>query len=217
MFRSLTFTAVGIIALTSCATSTRTAPATVETVAVTTTTAPITTTAPAPPVVTLPATTIPLPTTTTLKSLEDAIAASVVKNVTVDRWACFDAPATCDPTSFTPTVGDLRATVVKLLKESVDAKWRTRRSTDDISYLVVRSVKVAEDRQSAEVVACEWNTEVVFEPNAKVVGGEIPVNIDKRSNEARYNAVRDKDRWLVASEETITAYPPEENRCPPKP
>ena len=71
MFRSLTFTAVGIIALTSCATTTRAAPATttVETVAVTTTAAPITTTAPPPPLVTLPATTIPLPTTTTLKNL----------------------------------------------------------------------------------------------------------------------------------------------------
>jgi hypothetical protein len=163
------------------------------------------------------AVTVPQSTTSTAtaKSLEVVVAEAAVQNWIVDREGCYLAIDTCDPTLFTPEGSAQREAVTKIVTEFRTANLRMRGNADDPSYIVVKGAVLGADRATAEVKACYWSTEIVYEPNVKVVGGEIVSNDKKSSRDVVLQMVLVGKRWLISDFKNTTKYEGF-NTCPAK-
>jgi hypothetical protein len=122
----------------------------------------------------------------------------------VDRGGCFLAIDKCDPTSFTPEGSPFRTELTKVVTDFRAANLRIRTNTEDPSYAVATGAVVGADRTTAEVKACFWNTNVVFEPNEKAAGGEIISDDKKLSKDLILKMVLVGKRWLIADYDVPT-------------
>ena len=143
------------------------------------------------------------------------MAEAAIQNWMVDRETCFLAVDTCDPTLFTPEGSAQREGVTKIVTEFRAANLRMRTNADDPSYFVVKGAVLAADRTTAEVKACYWSTEIVYEPNDKAVGGEIISNEKKSSRDVVLQMVLVGKRWLITDYKNTTKYEGF-NTCPAK-
>lgn len=219
-----------VMALTGCAknasttTATATAPAAPSvgppSLPVAAVTAPsTTTTAEAPPTNAAPSVTASTPTappaTAKPEPLEQIISKAAVRNMMVEGAACFDDPDQCDPTTFSASTGSARANSLSNLKDFRDHNYRTRTNTEDPDYLVVTDVTVADDHQNAVVLACYWDTGIIFQPKAAPDGSDIMVSTSKETAYFRFEMVPERGTWFIASS-AITRHAPKENLCGPK-
>jgi hypothetical protein len=153
--------------------------------------------------------------TTAAKKLEVVVAEAAVQNWMVDREGCYLAIGSCDPTSFTPEGSSFRDQVTKLVADYRAADFKLRANTEDPSYMVVKGAVLGADRTTAEVKACYWSTEIVYEPNEKAVGGEIISNDKKSSRDMVLQMGLVGKRWLITDYKTVTKYEGF-NTCPAK-
>jgi hypothetical protein len=143
------------------------------------------------------------------------VAEATVQNWTVDSGGCLLALDTCDPASFTPEGSANRARLTKLVTDYRAANLRVRTNSEDPSYIVTKGVVVGAERATAEVTACSWSTEIVFEPNEKAAGGEIVSNDKKASFDLVIQMALVGKRWLITDFKSVTKYEGF-NTCPAK-
>jgi hypothetical protein len=219
MRRRLILPPLVLLLLASCSSSSKptSAVAAAPVATVPTTAAAASTSTAAATTSTVAAATVPPSTTSTTaaKSLELVVAEAAAQNWIVDRENCFLTIDTCDPTSFTPDGSVQRERVTKLVTDYRVANFKVRINADDPTYLVVKRVELSADRTTAEVKACYWSTDIVFEPNEKATSGEIISDDTKSSYDMVFKMVLVGKRWLVTENESLTEYQGF-NTCPAK-
>ena len=176
-----------------------TAPVAVTTTVAETSTA-ATTTLPPPTSTTSTAPATTLPATTTTVATEDLIKQAVQDYITA-YFACGQAPAQCDPTTFTATEGRSRATITELIagmtREGLYFSTELRGS--HISPLSVQVV----NQDEATVESCWYDAGVVLGP----VGPDgQPTVVNDQSGSARYShtVFNENGTWRVAEQSELT-------------
>ncbi len=144
------------------------------------------------------------------------MAEAAVQNWMVDREGCLLAIDTCDPTAFTPEGSANRERLTKVgdgLSGGQLQRCVPIPTTRVTSF--AKGVVLGADRTTAEVKACYWSTDIVFEPNEKAAGGEIISNDKKASFDLVIQMVLVGKRWLIADFTNLTEYEGF-NTCPAK-
>ena len=188
----------------SAAPTTSPAPLTAPTATTATTAVPTAPTAPTATTTVPTATTAAPVTTTIIESDESIMQRAITKNAIVDVYHCFARPTGCDLTQDTTTQGTFRFNVTSNAKHLADRNWQAKDDPADPTYITVRSATVTADRRSAVVMACLWDTGVIFEPNAAPDGTDIIADDVKKSHEMRFQMVYEHPRWLVSIAEDLS-------------
>lgn len=210
------------VTATTCSSGDDTASDTSTSAATTTTTTEATTTTP-PPTSTSEATTTTTepptteqPTTTTTTEPFDE-----VQEVTEDflsMWAAFDA-AIRDPADASLetelhgwVTGSVAAESLELLSDYRDRGLRARRRDDLPASVQVEGVAVAGD--SAELTACELNSDELVEVGAAPDGSDAVVDDSISSRRFTAQLTRGPEHWLVGRITMVSEWP-EELTCGP--
>ena len=206
---------VAALAVAGCSSDAASAPTTAPPVVVTTTSASsipdatttssttTTTTTSTTSTTTLPETTTTLPTEALIKqAVQDYIAA---------YFACGQAPAQCDPTTFTATQGPSRATVTELID---GMKAQGLHFSTDLrgSYLVAESVSKTSDVE-ATADYCAYDALTVLGPNGPD-GLPTVVNDEVISYQYQYRTYLEGDEWRVGEQHELQRLGGG-NLCPP--
>lgn len=125
-------------------------------------------------------------------------------------WDCVRAPALCDPTQLTASVGPARAALTKTVNDLVTGGFFV--GDEDPGYVVVESVVIV-DPATAVVSSCWWDTGVLYGPPATAGGDPIVVNNLQVTSRFETTMALEGAGW-VTSEEKRTDRVEGENRCP---
>ena len=196
-----------------------TTPATTTVAATTTavTVKPITVPPPTTPVATTPApTTIATKTAppTELDTLKETIKQAAIRGRTVDIEACIASPERCNPVQITPIQGTARAILTNNIQKLVSSGQRARTNTPDPTSLTVTKIEVESDGGRAVVLACLWDTTILYVPRGNVDGSDKIIDDSKASFDERFTMVLEDGQWLTELAEDIAKHP-DENTCRP--
>ena len=175
--------------------------------AIATTAAPTT----AAPSTTLPVPTSPpttaVPTTTTISQQDlEKVVRQAHDEYWVAKFRCTSVPASCDPTSFTPSGSAVRTNVTRSIAALIEKKWAIRQNDGDPATTVVESIVFNEARTVATLKECLWDSAMTLQPNAGPNGEDIIVDDSKSSFENTVTMVLSDRTWLVSDRTEVSKH-----------
>ena len=186
---------IPVLALAACSGGTDSGTSATTVAAVTsapTTAAPTTTEAPST-TTTIPATTTTEAPTTTTIPLEDELRAAVVANYAAYN-ACLADPANCHPELIATghTLDAISATVHDMIGFDLYAAP----NVEAPERLVVGTITVSNDRTSATIELCHWDTAIVYSRPTSPGAQPLVVNDENATRWIRETWQLDGGRWL---------------------
>ena len=163
------------------------------------TTAPTTaapTTTEAATTTTAPATTTTEAATTTTVSLEDELRAAVVANyIAYDE--CLADPANCRPELI--ATGDTLEAITATVRDMIGFDLYSAPNPDNPERMVVEAVTVSDDRTTATIDLCRWDTAIVYSRPTSPGAQPLVVNDENATRWIREIWRLDEGKWLPTS------------------
>lgn len=116
-------------------------------------------------------------------------------------WACVRAPASCDVGAQTASSGSAKTALGRTVADLASGGLHI--GPEDVGYTIVESVTVHHGGFRATVVACWWDTAVLYGPPAQLGGAEVVMN--NKQSTSRFESVMyfEDGRWLVGDERRL--------------
>jgi hypothetical protein len=206
-----------LVALTGCSGSSTTVSESASVVTVGATTSGVD--PPTQPTTTTESIATVIPETTSTASTASTTTVPVESQVSADYrtlydayWVCLRAPAACDPSALTASVGPARAALTKTVTDLVSGGLFV--GSEDSGYVVVESVAIV-GSTSATVSSCWWDTGVLYGPPTNAGGAPGIINNLQVASRFATTMAFENGRWMM-SEETRTDRVEGRNTCPPE-